>query len=135
MESAAADAEPVDNSAVELRERAESLERQIAELQKQSDAKLVRAELKVQALRFGMVDLDGLKLLDLSAAKLNDHGEVEDAAQIMTDLKRTKPWLFMSSSSSAAAAPPAQPPRQKMATEMTDEEYHVARAALLKHRP
>jgi hypothetical protein len=54
----------------------------------------------------------------------------------MTQLRRVKPWLFGgSSSSSPVNAPPAQPPRQKLATEMTDEEYRIARATILKYRP
>ena len=53
----------------------------------------------------------------------------------MAGLRRAKPWLFgRASSSGPASPPPAQPPRQKLATEMTDDEYRVARAALLKRR-
>lgn len=37
--------------------------------------RLVRAELKAEAVRAGMIDLDGLKLLDISAARLTDAGE------------------------------------------------------------
>jgi hypothetical protein len=82
-----------------------------------------------------MVDLDGLKLLDLANTKLNEHGEVENAAGLMTQLRHSKPWLFGgTSSSSPASVPPSQPPRQKLATEMTNEEYRAARAAILKQR-
>ena len=121
---------------VELRERAEALERKLAELQQQSDTRLIHAELKAEALRLGMIDLDGLKLLDLSSAKLNEKGEVDGAAQLLAQFKKAKPWLFGAmSSSSPVSAPPAQPLRQKLATEMTDAEYRAARAALLKQRP
>ena len=34
----------------------------------------------------------------------------------------------------ARSPPPAQPPRQKLATEMTDDEYRAARAAILKRQ-
>jgi hypothetical protein len=127
---------PVNDPVIELRTRSEALERQLAAAEQQAEARLIRAELKVEAVRAGMVDLDGLKLLDLSKVKLNAAGEVEDAALLMTQFRRAKPWLFANpSSSSPASVPPAQPPRQKLATEMTDEEYRTARAAVLKHRP
>jgi hypothetical protein len=132
-------ADPVDPGAdkalSELRARAEALEQQLTAVQKDTEARLIRAEMKAEAVRHGMVDLDGLKLLDMGALKLGEHGAVEDAAGVMTRLKRDKPWLFgTASSSSTAAAPPAQPPTEKRATDMTDAEYRVARAALLKRR-
>ncbi|MGH7152959.1 MAG: hypothetical protein ACREF3_03440 [Acetobacteraceae bacterium] len=119
-----------------LQARAEALERQIAELERETQARLVLAELKSEALRAGMIDLDGLKLLDLSHVKLNARGEVDDASALMGELKRQKPWLFGSrlSSSRPASPPSAELPRQKRATEMTDDEYRAARAALLKRR-
>jgi hypothetical protein len=118
-----------------LRVRAEFLERKLDQLQHQSDLRLVRAEMKIEAIRAGMVDLDGLKLLDLSDVKLNDQGEVPDAAERIAKLRKAKPWLFgLVSSSSPLTPPSAQPLRQKHATEMTPAEYGAARAALLKHR-
>ena len=119
----------------ELQTRAEFLERQIAELQKRSEAQLMRAELKAEAIRAGMIDLDGLKLVDLSEVKFSGDGEVEGAAALMARLKKAKPWLFAAaSSSSTATPPPAQAPRQKLATEMTDGEYRAAREILLRSR-
>jgi hypothetical protein len=82
-----------------------------------------------------MVDLDGLKLVDFSEVKLGADGEVEGGPALMTRLKRAKPWLFAAASlSSTAVPPPAQAPRQKLATEMTDAEYRVARQAVVKNR-
>ncbi len=122
----------------ELRSRAEALERQLAEVQRQTEARIVHAELKAEAIRAGIVDPDGLKLLDISTVKLNKDGEVESAGTLIADLKRAKPWLFGSSSpistSSSSAAPPAQAPRQKLAMDMTEDEWRSARAALLKRR-
>jgi hypothetical protein len=121
---------------VELRARAEALERRLAETREEARSRLVRAELKVEAVRAGMVDLDGLKLLDLGDVQLNADGDIANASHLMTQLRRAKPWLFGgTSSSSPANAPPAQPPRQKLATEMTDAEYRTARAAFLKQHP
>lgn len=117
----------------ELRMRAEGLEQQLTELQRNTEARVIKAELKVEAVRAGMIDLDGLKLIDLSPLKLNDKGEVDGASQLMAHLRRTKPWLFGGAfTSSSASAPSAQAPRQKLATEMTNDEYREARAALLR---
>ena len=121
----------------ELRSRADTLERQLTELQRQTEGRLVRAELKAEAVRAGMIDLDGLRLIDMPALKLNERGEVEGAASVMQELRKSKPWLFggtAQSSSSQSSPPPALPPKQKLATEMTDAEYRAARAAILKHR-
>lgn len=121
---------------IELRTRAEALEHRLAETEQSARFRVVRAELKVEAVRAGMVDLDGLKLLDLEQVQLNPDGEIENAAQLVAQFRRAKPWLFGgASSSSPASAPPAQPQRQKLATEMSDKEYRTARAALLKLRP
>lgn len=128
--------EPAPNQALdEIHARAEAAERALEALQTETEARLIRAELKAEAVRAGIVDLDGLKLLDLSTAKLNRHGEVEGAATLLAGLKREKPWLFSGhSSSSTAAPPPAAPASAKKASDMSDAEYRAARAALIKRR-
>jgi hypothetical protein len=118
---------------VELRTRTEELQRKLQDLQQISRGRLVHSAMKVEAVRAGMIDLDGLKLLDLTSMQLTDEGEVEGASEAMSSFKRAKPWLFgATSSSSSASAPKAQPPRQKHASEMTEAEYRSARAALIK---
>ena len=128
---AAPDAEPV----TELRARADDLERRLAETERAARSRIIHAELKVEAVRAGMVDLDGLKLIDRGGIQLSPEGELTNASEIMSQLRRAKPWLFGgASSSSPASPPPAQSPRLKLATEMSDDEYQVARAVLLKQQ-
>jgi hypothetical protein len=128
--------EPDNDPIVELRARAEALELRLTEADREAKSRLIRAELKLEAVRAGMVDLDGLKLLDLKDIKFTAEGDLENAAQLIAQLRRAKSWLFGgTSSSSPSTAPPAHPPRQKLATEMTNDEYRAARAALLRHRP
>lgn len=105
----------------------------IKEAQTVADQRVIRAELKAAALKAGMVDLDGLKLADLSKVKLNDEGEVEGADELMEAMKKAKPYLFGEPSSSNGAKPP-KPGNQtpKLATEMTDEEYRKERAKLTR---
>jgi hypothetical protein len=96
---------------------------------------LREADLKAEAVRAGILDLDGLKLLSpeiLSAQGAETH---DDAARIIAKLRRDKPWLFaLASSSSTATAPPAAPVKRKLATEMSVEEWRAARAELLRRR-
>jgi hypothetical protein len=121
---------PTDDAA-----RAAALERRIAELEATMDARLIRAELKAEAVRHGMVDLDGLKLVDPAAMTVDEAGEVRGAATVMRDLKRAKPWLFgAASTSSTAAPPPAQPPKPRTAKEMSYAEWQAARADLVRRR-
>ncbi len=116
-------------------DRAAELERRLAEVEAAARARIVRAELKAEAVRAGMVDLDGLKLLDVSRVTVGETGEGEGAAALMRDLRRAKPWLFGgASSSSTAGAPPALPPKPRLATEMNVDEWQRARAELLKRR-
>lgn len=98
-------------------------------------AKLLQAELRTAAARAGMIDLDGIKLVDMSGLSVNEAGELAEAPETMARLKQAKPWLFgRGSSSSPAIAPRATPPKPKTAMEMTVDEWRVARAELLRRR-
>ncbi len=118
------------------RARAESAEAALSQMQAEMAAKVARAELKAEAVRAGMIDLDGLKLIDAASVRLNQNGEVEDAASLLARMKREKPWLFgAGASSSAAANPPRpEPPRTRHANELSREEWQSARAALIRRR-
>ena len=127
------EAEPPDADA--LRVRAEALERQVLEMTANHEAALIRAELKAEAVRHGMVDLDGLKLVDPSGLRIGESGEIDGAAALMQKLRRAKPWLFGDrSTSSVAAVPAAQPPQSRKATEMSLDEWRAARTELLQRR-
>ena len=116
-------------------ERIVELEHRLIEQAAEHRLQLSQADLKSHALRAGMIDLDGLKLVDLGSIKLNAAGEVEGADRIMSDLRRSKPWLFhAASSSTTAVAPPNTPPVAKRATAMSHSEWRTARAEILKRR-
>jgi len=130
------DAESVDAASfAALKAHAESLERQLHEVETQSAARLREAELKSEAVRAGILDLDGLKLLDPNVFSGEKGDQDTDAALVIAKLRRDKPWLFSpASSSSTAAAPQAAPVKRKLATEMSLEEWRAARAELLRRR-
>jgi len=77
----------VELTADELRARADGLEQQLREAIDTRQELLVQAELKLEAVRAGMVDLDGLKLLDSSGLQLGPNGEVEGAQSLMQKLR------------------------------------------------
>jgi hypothetical protein len=115
--------------------RITELERRLADQETTLKNRLAQAELKSHALRAGILDLDGLKLLDPGSIKLGANGEIENAEALMTELRRAKPWLFQTvSSSSAAAVPPTTPPTAKRATAMSHTEWQAARAEMIKRR-
>ena len=106
---------------------------EIAKLRADFQSRLIAANLRTEAVQAGMIDLDGLKLVNFSDAQLGPDDKVVGSRQLMDELRRQKPWLFgAASSSSAAATPASQPVRRKSALEMTNEEYAAARAALIK---
>lgn len=91
--------------------------------------RILRSELKAAAVKNGMIDLDGLKLADLSKVALKEDGTVDGADALFEGLKKDKPYLFGSTQNSSppGSPPPAKPPTAKKATEMTDAEYAEAR--------
>jgi hypothetical protein len=106
---------------------------EITRLQSDFRSRLIAANLRTEAVRAGIIDLDGLKLVDLSDVRLDEGDQVIGGRKIMADLRRNKPWLFgATSSSSVAVAPVSKPVRQKTAMDMTDEEYAAARTAVTK---
>jgi hypothetical protein len=97
-------------------------------------ARLLQAELKAEAIRAGMVDLDGVKLIDPASVRVDEAGGLVDGAGLMKALRAAKPWLFGGSSSSVAVAPRAEVLRAKTAMQMSVEEWKLARAELLRRR-
>ncbi len=125
-----------ENDADDWQKRAEAAEAELVAVRGQADARLIHAELKAEAIKAGMVDLDGLKLIDTSEIRLNEAGDVQEAGAILNRLKRAKPWLFGNASSSSAAAHPPrpEPPRIRQANELSHAEWQAARAALIRRR-
>jgi len=127
------DTEISDDPASDIQARLDRLEHETRENLRLTEQRIVKAELKVEAMRAGIVDMDGLKFVDSTQVQLDDEGNIVGGMELIKQLKLAKPWLFSTpSSSSAAKPPPARPVRQKLATEMTNEEYRIAKANILK---
>ena len=69
-------------------------------------ARLVQSELRTEALRAGMVDLDGVRLIDPAAVQLTEAGTLDGGAALMARLRQDKPWLFGRRQAAAAAGRP-----------------------------
>lgn len=86
----------------------------------------IDAELKVSAIKAGIVDLDGLKLIDRSSLKITDAGQVEGVDDLIAKTKEAKPYLFGApvpgGNSNPANPPRKQPNEPKLAKDMTDAE-------------
>jgi hypothetical protein len=129
------DKRPEADDLAALRAHNTALQKQLEESEQAAKARLIQAELKAEAVRAGMVDLDGLKLIESSSVSVDDAGNVIGASATMAKLRRDKPWLFQqASSSSVAQAPQAAPTKPRMATDMTLEEWRIARAELIRRR-
>lgn len=131
-------AQASDKLADELKTAAETAKKTADETvkttQDNANERIIRAELKAAAINAGMIDLDGLKLADLTKVTLKADGSVEGADTMLAELKTNKAYLFgtPNTSSQKDPAPPATPPEAKKATEMTDAEYAAAKKELLK---
>jgi hypothetical protein len=100
----------------------------------EANERIKRAEIKAAAIAAGMIDLDGLKLADLSKVTLKEDGTIEGVDTMLTEFKTAKPYLFGTPNSSSNPTPTPNPkiPEAKKATEMTAEEYAAAKTAMLK---
>jgi hypothetical protein len=108
-------------------------EDKLTKAQVAANERVIRAELKSEAIKAGMIDLDGLKLADLSVVKLADDGNVSGAEEMLKALKEAKPYLFkqpQSSSGKPGVAPSPDDGKPKLATDMTADEYKKHKAQM-----
>lgn len=101
-----------------------------------SDKRVVMAEFKAIAIKAGIVDVDGLKLLDTSTLKFNDKGELVGADELIEAAKKSKPYLFATTTSttSTSKTPPKVGDEPKSVKTMTDAEYEAAKQSAIKVR-
>lgn len=112
-------------------------------LRAQSRERLLRAELRSEAIRAGIVDLDGLRLADTSVITFGDDGAIEGATDVISGLKASKPYLFSNAKDNAtfgvttspvARAPLPAAPELVDARNLTREQWQAERARLLSRR-
>jgi hypothetical protein len=94
----------------------------------EANQRIIRAEMKAAALAAGMVDMDGLKLLDTSVVTMSEAGDVVVPADFFEKAKVAKPYLFGAAAvttSTPAAPPPTNPPAPKHARDMDAAELRA----------
>jgi hypothetical protein len=137
QEADAKAAKVIEEAEARVKKASEDADAKVKETHTASEQRIIRAELKAVAIKAGMVDLDGLKLADLSTVKIDDKGEVVGAEDLMKTLKEAKPYLFKEAiSSSNPANPPSKDPPKKFDARTATPEERAAKAKELgiKHR-
>jgi len=118
------------------------------EAKQSADARIIGAELKAAARDAGLIDADDLRLVDLSALKLSDKGEIDGLTALVDSLKTGKPHLFKAptaplepnagpapgSNTTPITPPSPKDPGAKHARDMAPEEYAAERARLVAVR-
>ena len=103
-------------------------EAKVAKAQNEATGRIIRAEMKAEALRAGIKSLDFIKLLDTSAVTLDDKGDLILPEKFFEKAKEAWPDLFgappppASGTSSPHTPPSPNPPAQKHARDMTPSE-------------
>lgn len=105
----------------------------VAEVKSSVKEQVKLSKLEALAVKEGLVDLDALKLLDLSKIELQDDGTLKGTEDVFKAAKEAKPYLFGEVKSST---PPGGPPKKGDdktvdVRTMTPEEYKVHKANVL----
>lgn len=110
----------------------EALAKAQDEANKKAEQRIIRAELKAEALKLGMIDLDGLSFLDYSSIRFDDKGELKGGAEALAKLKEAKPYLFgeVSKTSTGHKAPDKKPNEPVDARKLSPQEYAALKASL-----
>jgi len=104
------------------------------------EKRIVEAEVKTEAVLFGIKDTDLIKLIDIEDIKISEDGSIdrEVVKNKISELKEKKPFLFgeekrtlTSTNSSIKNSPENKKPD---ALAMTDSEYSEAKKRLLTKR-
>ena len=111
----------------------------IATIQAESNARLIRSELRAVALQSGIIDVDALRLIDASDLRVGADGTVDGAEDAIATLKAGKPYLF-EDGRPIPAGPTTSPPRRVPAPARPDpvdartlsrEQWQAERARVL----
>lgn len=134
LEKTAREAKEAAEAAV--KQAAEYAEAKIAEARSTADQRIIRSEIRAAAIKAGMIDLDGLKMIDTTSVKLDDNGEPIGAAELMEATKKAKPYLFGDAkTSNTSTAPDPSPAKPKHVSDMTPEEKRAAYARIANGQP
>jgi hypothetical protein len=97
------------------------------------EQRLINAELKAAAMEAGLVDMDAFKMADTSTVKITEKGEVIGVKELITDLKKDKPYLFkeITTSKKDSGAPAADARVNEKPTYTNSKEFSEAKRKFL----
>jgi hypothetical protein len=79
------------------------LEEKLNRIEDTAVRRVIRSELKAAAIEAGIVELDALKLVDLSEVKVTEDGDVVGIKEALSKAKEDKPYLFKEKKTSTTA--------------------------------
>lgn len=107
-------------------------ETKTAELEAKAKETTKIGKLEVQALKEGMIDLDGLKLADTSKVTLDEKGELVGTEDFFKTLKESKGYLFGKvNTTNIDRVPKPGSPDPVDAKNMKQEDYEAAKSKLI----
>lgn len=95
------------------------------------DKRMIRGELKTEALRAGLVDVDALKMFDTSGLQVSEDGDVEGIGALVTAMKKKKPYLFkenVADTSVNSGTPAQKGAKPKSVRNLKKEDYEREKA-------
>ena len=110
------------------------------DFQKAANDRIIRTEVRAGAKSAGLLDIDLIKVIDTSAFKVNEDGDVVAPDGFWEALKTAKPHFFAvtgadkGTTSNTGKVPAPAKPSGKNAEEMTDAEFDRELAALTSAR-
>ena len=102
-------------------------EAKVKTIEATANEKVLRAELRALAREAGILDLDDLKLMDVSGLKVDDEGNVTGADALIKAFKEAKPYKFkeLSSTSATTQTPKADAGKPKKVSDMNKDEVRA----------
>lgn len=86
----------------------------------------IRAELKAEALKAGLVDVDALKMFDTSSIEIDDNGDVIGVSELVEEMRMSKPYAFSTTAKDTTTdkkTPDSSKVDSKSALDMSDDEF------------
>lgn len=113
-----------------------ALEQKISEVSGTYKKELMLTKVQVEAVKAGIIDLDGVKLADFSKVSFDEENNLVGSNELIEDLKKNKPYLFKKTDKTTYEKdPPASTSNTKTDVRgMSDPDYIKYKASILKHK-
>ncbi len=129
--------EEIKKSELENKEKeiSELFDKKISEVGEIYKKEIMVAKLEAHAIKAGIVDVDGIKLADLSKISVDENNKLIGGEELIEELKKTKPYLFLkvgASSTYAKETPKPSDAKPFNAMSATPEEYKKHRELMMR---